>query len=92
MRVRTYKVVNHRDNNSNEIINYSISDVHDDDELQKNKRPTIATFPVSQMYDAEEQLSRAEHYMEYLNKIQEAKQTAYNGALLFDTIRKAEEA
>ncbi len=92
MRVRTYKVVNHRDPDTQEIIRYSISDVHNDEELQKGKRPEIAVFPISQLYDAEEQLSRAEHYMEYLNKIQEAKQTAYNGTLLFDTIRKAEEA
>ena len=90
MKVRTYKVGNNRDTETNEILRYFITDAHDNDELQKGHRPDIAVFPICQLYDKEEQKYRAEHYCEYLNKIQEAKQTAYNGTLLFDTIKKAE--
>lgn len=91
MRVRTYKVAHSRDTETNDIFKFFVTDVHNDEELKKGKRPDIAVFPVTQLYDEEEQRQRAEHYCDYLNKIQEAKQTAYNGALLFDTIRKAEE-
>lgn len=90
MKVRTYKVGNNRDVETKEILRFFVTDAHNDEELQKGHRPDIAVFPISQLYDREEQKSRAEHYCEYLNKIQEAKQTAYNGTLLFDTIIKAE--
>ena len=90
MKVRTYKVAHTRDEETNEFLKYFVTDVHDDAELKKGKRPDLAIFPISQLYDAEEQRQRAEHYCDYLNKIQEAKQTAYNGTLLFDTIRKAD--
>lgn len=90
MKVRTYKVANNRDTETREILRFFVTDVHNDAELQKGQRPDLAIFPVSQLYDMEEQKARAEHYCEYLNKIQEAKQTAYNGTLLFDTIIKAE--
>ncbi len=91
MKVRTYKVAHTRDQETNDIFKFFVTDVHDDAELKKGKRPDLAVFPISQLYDEEEQRSRAEHYCEYLNKIQEAKQTAYNGALLFDTIRGDDE-
>lgn len=55
MRVRTYKVAHNRDTETREILRYFITDVHDDAELQKGQRPDIATFPVSQLYDMEEQ-------------------------------------
>lgn len=92
MRVRTYKVAHTRDEETNEMLKFFVTDVHDNEELKKGKRPDLAIFPVTQLYDEDEQRQRAEHYCEYLNKIQEAKQTAYNGALLFDTIIKADEA
>lgn len=91
MKVRTYKVAHQKDSDTNRINRYFVTDVHDDAELQKGMRPEVAVFPVTQLYDEEEQRYRAEHYCDYMNKIQEAKQTAYNGALLFDTIRKADE-
>ena len=91
MRVRTYKVAHTRSEDTGEIFKFFVTDVHNDEELKKNQRPDIAVFPVSQLYDLEEQKYRAEHYCDYLNKIQEAKQTAYNGALLFDTIKKADD-
>lgn len=91
MQVRTYKVAHTRDEETNEMLKFLVTDVHTTEELRSGKRPDIAVFPVSQLYDEEEQRSRAEHYCEYLNKIQEAKQTAYNGTLLFDTIIKADQ-
>ena len=92
MKVRTYKVAHVKDEDTGLYTKYFVTDVHDDAELRRGLRPDIAVFPISQLYDAEEQRYRAEHYCEYLNKIQEAKQTAYNGALLFDTIRKSDDA
>lgn len=92
MLVRTYKVAHNKDQETGRIFKFFITDVHNDEELRKGLRPDIAVFPVSELYDEEEQRYRAEHYVDYLNKIQDAKQTAYNGTLLFDTIRKAEEA
>jgi hypothetical protein len=91
MKVRTYKVAHNKDEETGRIFKFVITDVHDNEELQKGLRPDIAVFPICQLYDEEEQRYRAEHYCEYLNKIQEAKQTAYNGALLFDTIKQAEQ-
>ena len=91
MKVRTYKVAHTRSEDTGDIFRFCITDVHDNEELKKGKRPDMVIFPVTQLYDEDEQRQRAEHYCEYLNKIQEAKQTAYNGALLFDTIKKAED-
>lgn len=90
MKVRTYKVAHNKDQETGRVIKFFVTDVHDDAELHKGLRPDIAVFPVSQLYDEEEQRYRAEHYVDYLNKIQEAKQTAYNGAMLFDTIRDSD--
>ena len=87
MKVRTYKVAHNKDSDTGRVLKFFVTDVHDDNELQKGLRPEIAVFPVSQLYDEEEQNYRASHYADYLNKIQEAKQTAYNGTMLFDLIK-----
>ena len=87
MKVRTYKVAHSKDNETDLIYKFFVTDVHNDEELRKGRRPEIAEFPVSQLYDEEEQNARAQHYADYLNKIQDAKQTAYNGTMLFDLIK-----
>lgn len=91
MRVRTYKVAHTKDPESGMMLKFFVTDVHNDEELRKGLRPDIAIFPISQLYDEEEQRSRAEHYCDYMNKIQEAKQRAYNGTLLFDLIKGEDE-
>jgi len=49
-------------------------------------RPRIATFPVSPLHDANDQLQRATMLMNYLNKIQEATDKAIRNTTLIDAL------
>lgn len=90
MQVRTYKVAHTRDEDTGDYLKFFVTDVHTNDELKKGRRPDIAVFPVSQLYDEEEQRQRAEHYAEYMDRLQEAKQRAYDNELLIDIIKGKE--
>ena len=69
------------------IESFFVTDCFDDAELQAGTRPAVATFKVSQLYDAHEQKIRAEKYCEYMNRINEAKQKAYEQTLLIDVLK-----
>lgn len=49
-------------------------------------RPRIATFPVSDLYPAEEQRNRAKMLCDYLNKIQEAMERAESETAFIDVL------
>lgn len=85
--VREYKV-GHTANSDGEITAYFVTDCFDDAELKKGLRPHIAMFPVSQLYDRYEQENRADMYVNYLNKMQEAKQQIYEQTMLMDILKK----
>lgn len=70
------------------VINgFFVTDCFDDAELQLGQRPEVARFPVSQLYDAHAQKLRAEKYAEYMNRINEATQKAYEQTLLVDILK-----
>jgi hypothetical protein len=56
--------------------------------LPWNERPKIAVFPVSSAFPQEMQMERAKQYCEYLNKIADATQIAYDQTLLCDILKK----
>lgn len=66
---------------------FFVTDCFDNAELQAGTRPTIASFPVSVLYDAYEQKQRAEQYADYMNRFTDAKQKAYEQTLLVDIIK-----
>jgi hypothetical protein len=51
-------------------------------------RAPVAEFPVSQLYDANSQLAKAQVYVAYMNKIMEATKTAYEQTMLMDILKK----
>jgi hypothetical protein len=53
---------------------------------QEQIRPRIATFPVSELYSADEQRNRARMLCDYLNKIQEAKERAESETAFIDVL------
>ena len=62
----------------NEKINYI---------AQETVRPRIASFPISELYPEEEQMSRAKMLCDYLNKIQEARERAERDTVFVDLIK-----
>ena len=84
---REYLVGHTTDTKTGQYLAFFVTDVFDDEELKSGTRPEIATFPVSTLYDAYEQKQRAEKYCEYMNRINEAKQKAYEQTLLIDILK-----
>lgn len=84
---REYVVGHTTSNQTKEIIQFFVTDCRNDEELRAGKRPAVAEFPVSQLYDHDEQKARAEMYAEFLNKINAATRKAYEHTQLLDIMR-----
>ncbi len=82
---REYKVAHTRDQDSKVITAYFVTDAHDNSEL--DDRPSLMSFPISMLYPKEDQKHRAEEYAEYMNKIVEATQQAYENNNLMDILK-----
>jgi len=67
------------------ITRYFISDALNDAEI--DERPMIATFPISQAYPSDMQKARAYDYCDYLNKLVEAAESAYNNNQLVNILK-----
>ena len=84
---REYKVGHtKRDKNGGEITEYFVTDANDNSEI--DSRPHLMTFPVSLLYPAADQNARAWEYVEYMNKIVEATQQAYENNNLMDILKE----
>ena len=88
MKTRKYIVGHTTCTDTNEIVSFFVTDCVDDDELQRGIRPNIVVFPVSQLYESQEQEYRATQYAEFMNKINEATQKAYEQTMLMDILKK----
>ena len=88
MKTREYVVGHTSITETGELTSFFVTDCFDDNELNSGKRPTIATFPISQLYDQYEQKQRAEQYADFLNKINEATQKVYEQTMLMDILKK----
>lgn len=84
---REFTVGHNFDKKTGDLYGYFVTDCFDDAELQLGRRPEIARFPISQLYDAHAQKIRAEKYAEYMNRINEATQKAYEQTLLVDILK-----
>lgn len=81
-------IVGHSFDKKTGVINgFFVTDCFDDAELQAGTRPAVATFNVTQLYDAHSQRQRAEKYAEYMNRINDATQKAYEQTLLIDVLK-----
>lgn len=93
MSKRTYAIWTSR-NTKNKVTAYEVTDITDEEHKYENDndtlvRPSVATFPVTQLYSADEQLHRAKIFKDYLNKINDAKQTAVEQTALIDILSAA---
>lgn len=52
------------------------------------QRPQAVIFPVSMLYDKETQTKRARDYANYLNKLNEAAEVAYDQIHLVDVLKR----
>lgn len=84
---REFIVGHNFDKKTGDLYGYFVTDCFDDAELQLGRRPEVARFPVSQLYDAHAQKLRAEKYAEYMNRINDATQKAYEQTLLVDILK-----
>lgn len=87
MKLRTYKVGHTKGEESGDYLRFFVTDCHSTEELNKGLRPNLAEFPVTQLYDADEQEQRAQQYADFLNKIQQATQKAYEQTLMMDILK-----
>ena len=84
---REFQVGHNYDKKTGELHAFFVTDCFDDAELQSGTRPEIARFSVSQLYDAHSQKLRAQKYCDYMNRINEATQKAYEQTLLVDILK-----
>lgn len=84
---RRFTVGHTLNNLTGEHTSFFVTDCFDDEELQSGRRPSMVSFPVSQLYDAHSQKRRAEKYAEYLNRLAEAAEQAARDNLLIDLIK-----
>lgn len=83
---RTYKVGHTTDATTKKYTKFFITDAHNEDEL--DSRPMVATFPIGERYDEDTQHHHAKMFADYMNKIEEAKQIAYDQTMLMDVLKK----
>lgn len=84
---RTFKTATSRATSGNKkvITEFFITDAHDDNEL--DNRPRVVAFPVSQVFDEDIQRRRAQDYCDYLNKLAEAAEQAYEHNKLINILK-----
>ncbi len=83
MILRKYSVWEFRSRTTNKITKYEVTDKEHDD----NDRPAVAEFSVNGAYPESVQKQRAVDYADYMNKIIEATQEAYDHNLLIDKLK-----
>jgi hypothetical protein len=66
---------------------YFVTDAETIEEVNDGTRPAIATFPISQKYPEKEQAQRADTFRDYMNKIVDATETAYQQTMLCDILK-----
>lgn len=84
---RKFRVCETAHQRTGKLLSFMVTDVLNDEELQHNVRPSVVTFPISQLYDSKEQRLRADQYADFLNKINEATLKAYQNTQLLDIMR-----
>ena len=80
---RTFKVGTTTEHG--EVSGYFVTDANDKSEL--DSRPEAVRFPVTVLYDKELQNRRAQDYCDYLNKLAEAAQEAYEQNKLVNILK-----
>lgn len=81
---RRFKVAHTTTNEK--IVRYFVTDANTKEEL--DTRPHAAVFPISIMFDDETQSERAGKFADYLNKIVDATNIAYEQTNLIDMLSK----
>lgn len=82
---RTFRVATTTRSRNKEVVDVSVTDAKTEDELQV--RPKAAVFPISELYDEEQQTRRAKDYCAYLNKLAEAAEEAYEQNKLINILK-----
>lgn len=84
MIVRKFCVLT-RSGKGGEVAGYVVSDAQNEKEW--NIRPVLAEFHISQVHDEDSQKYRAQMYRDYMNKIVDATETAYEQTVLCDVLK-----
>ncbi len=82
---RKYEVASTTNRATRKIERFFVTDAKDDKEL--SERPHAAEFPISEMHYEEMQRQRAQDYCDYLNKLVEAAESAYNNNQLVNILK-----
>ena len=83
---REFKVGETTSITTKKLTRVFVTDAIGQDDL--DSRPVVAEFPISELYDEETQLRHARLFRDFMNKIEEAKQVAYEQTMLMDILKK----
>lgn len=86
MIIRKYGVGFSTSQETMKVTSYFVTDAQTKEEI--DERPRVAVFPVSEGHYAELQDQRAQMYADYMNKVIEATETAYDHIVLMDALKK----
>ena len=86
MKLRRYSLGHTTDNRSKKYLEFFVTEAETDKEV--SIMPKAAIFPISQRYDEQMQRHRAEQLIDYLNKIAEATEKAYEQNMIIDILKK----
>jgi len=88
MKLNKYVVgLNHSSTKPVQVVSFFVTDAETIEEVNDGTRPEIATFPVTQKYPESEQEQRANMFRDYMNKIVDATETAYQQTMLCDILK-----
>ena len=68
-------------------ISYFVTDAETIEEVNDGTHPAVARFPITQKYPQTEQEQRANMFRDYMNKIVDATETAYQQTMLCDILK-----
>jgi hypothetical protein len=83
---REFKICETTSGTTKKIIRFFVTDAIGQDEI--DTRSVVAEFPISELYDEETQLHHARLFRDFMDKIEEAKQVAYEQTMLVDILKK----
>lgn len=83
---RKFKVGETTSRTTDKISRFFVTDAIGKDDL--DTRSVVAEFPISELYDETTQLRHARLFCDFMDKIEEAKQVAYEQTMLMDVLKK----
>ena len=87
MKLNRYIVGTSTSTNTGKMTKFFVTDAETVEEMEDGSHPEVAEFPISPKYPQTEQEQRANMFRDYMNKIVDATETAYQQTMLCDILK-----